>query len=138
VMVELKQWGVKTEAITTKVKITRELPAKARIGQPVAVKTTIKTEKMIPMLVLRDTIPSNAVVDTESLIALRKKGTIADYRIVGNMLELTLVKVSGKLTFEYTIKGMYTGFAKYEPMLIMNPENNMLIAKTETTEFVVE
>ena len=98
----------------------------------------IKTEKMIPMLVLRDTIPSNAVIDTESLIALRKKGTIADYRLVGNMLELTLVKVSGEFTFEYKIKGMYTGFAKYEGMRIMNPENNMLIAKTETTEFVVE
>ncbi|MCD4657194.1 MAG: hypothetical protein K8S87_06580, partial [Planctomycetes bacterium] len=138
VMVELKQWGVKTETLSTKVKVTRELPAKASIGQPVTVKTTIKTEKMLPMLVLRDTIPSNAVIDTESLIKLRKAGIIADFRVLGNTLELTLVKVSGELTFEYKIKGMYTGFAKYESMRIMNPGNNMLIAKTEIAEFVVE
>ena len=118
-------------------KIERSAPANAILGEPVRVKLTLSSEKILPMLAIEENIPTNTEVDILSLDQLKKTKKITNYRVAEGKIYLVLVQVEGEITLEYKLKAARTGTGLHAGTRVIDTTKGELLATTISSPFNV-
>jgi hypothetical protein len=128
VMMEINEWGVAKPQIDEFVEIKRTAPQNAELGEPVMVKLSIDSEKLIPVLTVEEHIPANSEIDISSIRKLKKEKKISDYTIEDETLYLVLIQVKDKIDLEYKLKPVRQGNAVHAGTNIIDATNGKLVA----------
>jgi hypothetical protein len=137
VILEVKEWGIGPPEVKKLVKIERSAPANAILGEPVRVKLTLSSEKILPMLAIEENIPTNTEVDILSLDQLKKAKKITNYRVAEGKIYLVLVEVEGEITLEYKLKAARTGTGLHAGTRVIDTTKGELLATTISSPFNV-
>jgi len=137
VILEVKEWGIGPPEVKKLVKIERSAPTNAILGEPVRVKLTLSSEKILPMLAIEENIPTNTEVDILSLDQLKKAKKITNYRVAEGKIYLVLVDVEGEITLEYKLKAARTGTGLHAGTRVIDTTKGELLATTISSPFNV-
>jgi hypothetical protein len=137
VILEVKEWGIGPPEVKKLVKIERSAPANAILGEPVRVKLTLSSEKILPMLAIEENIPTNTEVDILSLDQLKKAKKITNYRVAEGKIYLVLVEVEEEITLEYKLKAARTGTGLHAGTRVIDTTKGELLATTISSPFNV-
>ena len=137
VILEVKEWGIGPAEVEKLVKIERSAPTNAILGEPVRVKLTLSSQKILPILAIEENIPANSEVDILSLDQLKKAKKITNYRVAEGKVYLVLVEVEGEIILEYKLKAARTGIGLHAGTRVIDTTKGELLATTISAPFDV-
>jgi len=136
-ILEVKEWGTGPPEIEKLLKIERSAPTSAILGEPVRVKLTLSSQKILPILAIEENIPTNSEVDILSLDELKKAKKITNYRVAEGKIYFVLVQVEGEITLEYKLKAVRTGTSLHAGTRVIDTTKGELLATTISSPFNV-
>ncbi len=113
VTLEVREWGEDVEgAMGPEVfSVTRKAAAKVKVNEPTDVTLTVGAARKAPYVQITDGIPANATLDTASLDALVKAGTIQGYDLGKGEVTFFLKELDGEQTLTYKLVAARPGAA---------------------------